>query len=316
MKYRQLGDSDLEVSTISLGSWLTYSGGVEKAQSIACVHKALDVGVNLFDTANIYGRGAAETVLGEALEGVDRSSYILATKLYGAMTDTDKGLSRAQIFKQIEASLKRLKTDYVDLYQCHRYDEDTPLEETMEALTEVVKQGKARYIGFSEWPLDKIELAAEIEGVAPFVSSQPQYSLLWPYPQNEIFPRCADFGITQIVWSPLGQGVLTGKYRPGEAPPQNSRVTSESMGSMVPKRWLEAETLAAVQKLKVMAEEEAGVSLAQFALAWVLRKENVSSAIIGATRPEQVVENAAAAELRLGQELFFRAEEILAPFRQ
>jgi len=314
LKYRQLGDSDLQVSTISLGSWLTYSGGVEKTRAIACVHKALDVGINLIDTANVYGRGAAETLLGEALRGIDRASYILATKVYGAMSDTDKGLSRAQILKQIDASLKRLGTDYVDLYQCHRYDEDAPLQETMEALTEVVKQGKARYIGFSEWPLDKIELAAEIEGVAPFVSSQPQYSMLWPYPQNEIFPRCADYGITQIVWSPLAQGVLTGKYKPGAPPPEESRASSASMGSMVPKRWLESPVLEAVEKVRVLAEKDAGVSLTQFALAWVLRKENVSSAIIGATRPEQVVENAAAAELRIGQELFFRAEEILAPF--
>ncbi len=316
MKYRQLGDSDLQVSTISLGSWLTYSGGVEKAQAIACVHKALDLGINLIDTANVYGRGAAETLLGEALDGVDRTSYILATKVYGAMSDTDKGLSRAQIFKQIDASLKRLKTDYVDLYQCHRYDQDTPLIETMEALTEVVKQGKARYIGFSEWPLDKIELAAELEGVAPFVSSQPQYSLLWPYPQTGLIQRCAELGITQIVWSPLAQGVLTGKYAPGAPPPQGSRANDASMGAMLPKRWLEAPLLEAVRKVKAIAEEEAGVTLAQFALAWVLRNENVSSAIIGASRPEQVVENAAAAELRLGNELFYRAEDLLAPFRQ
>ncbi|WOJ91275.1 aldo/keto reductase family protein [Methylocapsa polymorpha] len=316
MKYRQLGDSDLQVSTISLGSWLTYSGGVEKAQAIACVRKALDLGINLIDTANVYGRGAAETLLGEALEGVDRASYILATKVYGAMSDTDKGLSRAQIFKQIDASLQRLKTDYVDLYQCHRYDENTPLVETMEALTEVVKQGKARYIGFSEWPLDKIELAAELEDVAPFVSSQPQYSLLWPYPQTGLIQRCAELGITQIVWSPLAQGVLTGKYKPGAPLPEDSRASDASMGSMVPKRWLEAPLLEAVQKVKRLAEEEAGVSLAQFALAWVLRNENVSSAIIGASRPEQVAENAAAAELRLSNELFYRAEDILAPFRQ
>jgi aryl-alcohol dehydrogenase-like predicted oxidoreductase len=316
LKYRQLGDSDLQVSTISLGSWLTYSGGVEKAQAIACVRKALDLGINLIDTANVYGRGAAETLLGEALEGVERSSYILATKVYGAMSDADKGLSRAQIFKQIDASLQRLKTDYVDLYQCHRYDEDTPLIETMEALTEVVKQGKARYIGFSEWPIEKIELAAELEGVAPFVSSQPQYSLLWPYPQTGLIQRCAELGITQIVWSPLAQGVLTGKYKPGAPLPEGSRATDASMGSMVPKRWLEAPLLEAVQKVKRLAEEEAGVSLAQFALAWVLRNENVSSAIIGASRPEQVAENAAAAELRLGNELFYRAEDILAPFRQ
>lgn len=313
LKYRQLGDSDLQVSTISLGSWLTYSGGVEKDQAKACIHKAFDVGINFFDTANVYGRGAAETVLGEMLAGIDRGSYILATKVYGAMSDTDRGLSRAQILKQIDASLQRLRTDYVDLYQCHRYDEETPLEETMEALAEVVRQGKARYIGFSEWPLDKIEAAAEYESETPFVSSQPQYSLLWPYPEGEIFPRCAEFGITQIVWSPLAQGVLTGKYQPGSAPPAGSRASDAEMGAMLPKRWLEPSVLEAVARVRQLAEEEAGMPLAQFALAWVLRKENVSSAIIGATRPEQVVENAAAAGFRIPRELFDRAEAILAP---
>jgi len=310
LKYRQLGDSDLQISTISLGSWLTYSGGIEKTQAIACVHKALDVGINFIDTANVYGRGAAETLLGEALAGIDRTSYILATKVYGAMSDTDKGLSRAQIHKQIDASLTRLKTDYVDLYQCHRYDESTPLEETMEALTEIVEAGKARYIGFSEWPIEKIVQACEMEDVAPFVSSQPQYSLLWPYPQAEIFPRCAEYGVTQIVWSPLAQGILSGKYLPGEEAPPNSRVNSEDMGSMIPKAWLEPKMLKAVQKLVPLAEA-ANLTLAQFALAWVLRKENVSSAIIGASRPEQVAENAAAADAKVTQELFFRAEEIL-----
>lgn len=315
MKYRQLGDSDLQVSTISLGSWLTYSGGIEKKQSIACIHKALDLGINFFDTANVYGRGVAETVLGEALAGIDRASYILGTKVYGPMSETDQGLSRAQIFKQVEASLKRLGTDYVDLYQCHRYDEATPLEETMEALSEIVEQGKVRYIGFSEWPLEKIEAAADIEGAAPFMSSQPQYSLLWPYPQTEIFPRCAEFGITQIVWSPLAQGVLTGKYKAGQVPPPESRASDASMGAMMPRRWLEAPVLEAVDRVRILAEEEAGLTLAQFALAWVLRKENVSSAIIGATKPEQVVENAAVVDHKVGQDLFFRAEEILAPFR-
>lgn len=313
MKTRQLGDSDLQVSTISLGSWLTYSGGVEKARAIACIYKALDVGINFFDTANVYGRGAAESMLGEAFAGIDRSSYMLATKVYGAMSDTDRGLSRPQIFKQIDDSLKRLRTDYVDLYQCHRYDEETPLEDTMEALTAVVKQGKARYIGFSEWPLDKIEAAANIKGVAPFVSSQPQYSLLWPYPQGEIFPRCADFGITQIVWSPLAQGVLTGKYKPDALLPPESRARHDSMGTMMPKRWLEKPVLEAVDRVRHLAEEDAGVSLAQFALAWVLRKENVSSAIIGATRPEQIAENAAAVDHKISRELFVRAEDILAP---
>ena len=239
MKYHQLGVSDLQVPVISLGSWLTYSGGIEKRQAIACVHKALDLGINFFDTANVYGRGAAESVLGEALAGIPHHSYALATKVFGAMSDTDKGLSRAQIGKQIDASLKRLRTDYIDLYQCHRFDEETPLDETMEALTAAIRQGKARYIGFSEWPLDKIEAAAEMPGVVRFVSSQPQYSMLWPFPQNEIFPRCAELGIGQIVWSPLAQGVLTGKYKPGAPPPAGSRAGHKSMGAMLPKEWLQ-----------------------------------------------------------------------------
>ncbi|HWX14545.1 MAG TPA: aldo/keto reductase, partial [Methylocella sp.] len=215
MKYRELGTSGPRVSAISLGSWLTFSGGIEKRQALACIHKALDLGITFFDTANVYGRGAAESVLGEALAGMGRDSYILATKLFFAMSPTDQGLSRAQIAKQLDASLRRLGTDYVDLYQCHRYDPETPLHDTMEALTAAVGQGKVRYIGFSEWPLDKIELAAAMPGVERFVSSQPQYSMLWPAPQDEIFPRCAELGIGQIVWSPLAQGVLTGKYRPG-----------------------------------------------------------------------------------------------------
>jgi 1-deoxyxylulose-5-phosphate synthase len=313
LKYRQLGASDLQVPVISLGSWLTYSGGVEMRQAIACVHKALDVGIPLFDTANVYGRGAAESVLGEALTGIARGSYILATKVFGAMSDTDRGLSRAQIIKQLDASLRRLGTDYIDLYQCHRFDEETPLEETMEALTAAVGQGKARYIGFSEWPLDKIEAAAKMPGVARFVSSQPQYSMLWPFPQDEIFPRCAELGIGQIVWSPLAQGVLTGKYRPDAPPPPGSRAGHASMGAMLPNRWLRAPVLTAVQQVKLMAERETGLSLSQFALAWVLRRQEVSSAIIGASRPEQVTENAAAADCEVAPELFARAEEILAP---
>jgi aryl-alcohol dehydrogenase-like predicted oxidoreductase len=313
MKYRQLGSSDLRVSTIALGSWLTYSGGVAPADAIACVHKALDLGVNFIDTANVYGRGAAETLLAEALRGVERSSYVLATKVYFPMGESDSGLSRAQILKQIDASLTRLGTDHVDLYQCHRYDENTPLEETMAALTEVVRAGKARYIGFSEWAPAKIEAAAALKGVTRFVSSQPQYSLLWPFPQVDVFPLCSDLGIGQIVWSPLAQGVLTGKYSPN-APPPESRATSATMGSMLPKRWLEPPVLEAVQQVKRIAAE-AGVSLAQFALAWVLRKQEVASAIIGATRPEQVAENVAAAEISVNEAYFARAEEILEPAR-
>ncbi|MGI8568782.1 MAG: aldo/keto reductase family protein [Methylocella sp.] len=317
MKYRQLGASDLRVSIISLGSWLTFSGGVEERQALACVHKALDLGINFIDTANIYGRGAAESVLGKALHGIDRRSYILATKVFFAMSLRyfNKGLSRAQIVKQLDASLKRLGTDYLDLYQCHRYDDETPLDETMEALTTAVRQGKVRYIGFSEWPLDKIEAAATMPGVAQFVSSQPQYSMLWPVPQDEIFPRCAELGIGQIVWSPLAQGVLTGKYAPGAPPPAGSRARHASMGAMLPKEWLRAPVLTAVQQVKLIAEREAGVNLSQFALAWVLRRQEVSSAIIGASRPEQVTENAAAVDCEVAPELFARAEEILAPFR-
>jgi 1-deoxyxylulose-5-phosphate synthase len=314
LRYRQLGASDLRVSIISLGSWLTYSGGVEKRQALACVQKALDLGINFLDTANVYGRGAAESVLGDALAGIDRGSYILATKVFFPMSDTDSGLSGAQIVKQLDASLKRLRTDYIDLYQCHRYDEEAPLDETMEALTTAVRQGKTRYIGFSEWPLDKIEAAAKMPGVARFVSSQPQYSMLWPSPQDEIFPRCAELGIGQIVWSPLAQGVLTGKYTPGVPPPADSRARHASMGAMLPKRWLEAPVLTAAQQMKLVAEKEAGVNLSQFALAWVLRRQEVSSAIIGASRPEQVTENAAAADCDVAPELFARAEEILAPF--
>ncbi|MGH6801734.1 MAG: aldo/keto reductase family protein, partial [Methylocella sp.] len=316
VKYRRLGASDLRVSIISLGSWLTFSGGVEKRQALACIHKALDLGINFFDTANVYGRGAAESVLGEVLRGVDRGSYILATKVFFPMSDTDSGLSGAQIVKQLDASLKRLRTDYIDLYQCHRFDEEAPLDETMEALTTAVRQGKTRYIGFSEWPLDKIEAAAKMPGVARFVSSQPQYSMLWPSPQDKIFPRCAELGIGQIVWSPLAQGVLTGKYAPGAPPPAGSRASHASMGAMLPEQWLRAPVLTAVQRVKLMAQREAGLSLSQFALSWVLRRQEVSSAIIGASRPEQVTENAAAADCEVAPELFARAEEILAPFQR
>ncbi len=232
MEFRRLGDSDLQVSEISLGSWLTYGVGVERDQAEACVRRAFEVGINFIDTANVYGRGAAETFLGEVLAGVDRSSYVLATKVFGEMSKTDQGLSAAQIRKQCDASLQRLRTDYVDLYQCHRYDKDTPLEETMEALTEVVRQGKARYIGFSEWSPANISAALDLvgsAGVAKFVSSQPQYSMLWRRPESGVIPLCAEHGISQIVWSPLAQGVLTGKYRPGEEPPSDSRAASDEM---------------------------------------------------------------------------------------
>ena len=309
MKYRTLGASDLEVSEISLGSWLTYGVGVEADAARACLERAFDVGINFIDTANIYGRGAAESFLGEALRGRVRDSYILATKLYFPMTETDRGLSAAQIEKQLDASLKRLNTDYVDLYQCHRYDEETPLEETMQALTRAVASGKTRHIGFSEWPADKVRAAIAMSGVANFVSSQPQYSLLWREPEREVIPLCAANGISQIVWSPLGQGVLTGKYDPEAPPPAGSRAASEEMGGWMD-RLLARPVLEAVQRLKPVAAE-AGLSLARFALAWVLREPNVASAIIGASRPEQVSENAAASGAVVDPALFAEAERIL-----
>ncbi|HEY0113182.1 MAG TPA: aldo/keto reductase family protein [Allosphingosinicella sp.] len=310
MEYRRLGSSELEVSEISLGSWLTFGVGVERDRAAAVVDKAFELGINFIDTANIYGRGAAETFLGEVLGGRARDSYVLATKLYFPMTETDRGLSRGQVEKQLEASLRRLKTDYVDLYQCHRYDEETPLEETMEALTAAVRSGKARYIGFSEWPADNIRAAVEMAGVEKFVSSQPQYSLLWRQPEKEVIPISAANGISQIVWSPLGQGVLTGKYRPGSAPPPDSRATSEEMGGWMD-RLLREDVLEAVERLRPLAAE-AGLTLAQFSLAWVLREPNVASAIVGASRPEQLEENAAASGAKVDPALFRQAEEIVA----
>jgi aryl-alcohol dehydrogenase-like predicted oxidoreductase len=310
MKYRKLGASDLMVSEISLGSWLTYGVGVEADAARACLDRAFELGINFIDTANIYGHGAAESFLGEALADRARSSYILATKLFFPMTQSDRGLSAAQIEKQLDASLKRLGTDHVDLYQCHRYDEETPLEETMRALTRAVESGRARYIGFSEWPADKIEAAVGMAGVARFVSSQPQYSLLWRQPEKEVIPLCAANGISQIVWSPLAQGVLTGKYAPGAPPPAGSRATSEEMGGWIG-MWLRPPVLEAVERLKPLAAQ-AGLSLAQFALAWVLREPNVASAIVGASRPGQVDDNAAASDAQVDPALFAEAERIVA----
>ena len=300
MEKRRLGDSDLDVSVIALGSWLTYGVGVERDQTEACTRAAFDAGITFFDTANVYGRGAAESAWGEILAGYPRDSYVLATKVYFPMSARDRGLSRAQIHKQIDASLERLRTDHVDLYQCHRYDDDVPLEETMEALTEVVKAGKARYIGFSEWPPDRIQAALDLPGVAKFVSSQPQYSALWRGPEAEVIPLCERNGISQVVWSPLAQGVLTGKYRPLEAPPPDSRARSSKMNRFI-KQWLTADILAAVDRLRPVAEG-AGITMSQLALAWVLRQGNVAAAIVGATRPEQVRENVAAAGVRLSDD--------------
>src|SRR6185312_12954709 len=282
MKYRKLGASDLEVSEISLGSWLTYGVGVERDKAKACVDKAFDLGINFIDTTNVYG----------------------------AMSDTDQGLSRAQILKQIDASLQRLRVDHVDLYQCHRYDTNTPLEETMEALSDVVKAGKARWIVFSEWSPAQIDAAFALPGVERFVSSQPQYSLLWRRPEAKVIPICAANGVSQIVWSPLAQGVLSGKYQPGAAPPAQSRATSDQMGGAM-QNWLRPDILELVQQLKPIAAR-AGCSLTQFSLAWVLREPNVASAIVGASRPEQLEENAGASGLAIDPALFREAEALVA----
>lgn len=300
MNLRKLGSSDLEVSEISLGSWLTYSGGVEREQAKACVDAAFEAGINFIDTANVYGRGAAEELLGDALAGRERSSYVLATKVFFPMSDEDRGLSAEQIHKQIDASLARLKTDYVDLYQCHRYDSETPLQETMAALSEVVQAGKARYIGFSEWPAEKIEQSLALPGVERWVSSQPQYSMLWRGPEAEVIPLCEREQISQIVWSPLAQGVLTGKYLPGEPPPQDSRAASDSMSAFID-RLVAPPVLEAVQRLVPVAEQ-AGLTMVQLALAWVLRQQNVASAIVGASRPEQVHANASASGIVLDED--------------
>jgi len=306
---RRVGSSDLEVTTISLGSWLTYSGGIGREQTQACTRAAFEVGINFFDTANVYGRGAAEEAWGEILQAYPREQYILATKVYFPMSDRDSGLSAAQIHKQMDASLARLRTDFVDLYQCHRYDPSVPIEETMGALSEVVRAGKARYIGFSEWTPEQIEAALAVPGVERFVSSQPQYSMLWRAPEAEVIALCEREGISQVVWSPLAEGILSGKYLPGEQPPADSRAASEEMNTFIRAR-LTDETLRRVQNLRPVAEQ-AGLTMSQLALAWVLRQDNVASAIIGASRPEQVHENAAAAGVSLSDDVLAAIDAVL-----
>lgn len=309
MEHRRLGDSDLMVSEVSLGSWLTYAGGVEREQAESCTRAAVEAGITFFDTSNAYGRGAAEAAWGEILSAYPRDSYVLATKVFFPMSDTDRGLSAEQIHKQIDASLRRLKTDYVDLYQCHRFDVETPVEETMEALTEVVRAGKARYLGFSEWTPEQIEAGLSVPGAVKFVSSQPQYSMLWRGPERAVFDLCARAGISQVCWSPLAEGVLTGKYRPGEEPPADSRAASPAMSTFIG-RYLNDHTLGAVQRLAPIAQE-AGLSMAQLAIAWVLRRDEVASAIVGASRPEQVHDNAAAAGVTLTPDTLAAIDEAL-----
>jgi aryl-alcohol dehydrogenase-like predicted oxidoreductase len=318
MRYRKLGSSDLEVSEIALGSWLTYAGGVEADQTRACTDAAFEVGINFFDTANVYGRGAAETAWGEILSGRPREGYVLATKVWGQMSDDpdDRGLSAAHIAKQIDASLARLQTDFVDLYQAHRFDPAVAIEETIEALQQVVTEGKARYLGFSEWTPEQIEAALEIAGPDLFVSSQPQYSMLWQAPEAEVFPLSAANGISQIVWSPLAQGLLTGKYKPGEAPPSDSRAASDAMNTAM-KLVMNEANLEAVERLRPIAEGE-GLRLVELALAWVLRREEVAAAIVGASRPEQVHANAAASGVELSADVLAAIDDALgdAPVKE
>jgi aryl-alcohol dehydrogenase-like predicted oxidoreductase len=311
MRFRKLGSSDLEVSEIALGSWLTYAGGIEADQARACTDAAFEVGINFFDTANLYGRGAAESAWGEILSYRPRDSYVLATKVWGQMSDDpdDRGLSAAQIAKQIDASLARLRTDYVDLYQAHRFDPKVPIEDTIEALRKVVSDGKARYLGFSEWTKEQIEAALEIAGPDLFVSSQPQYSMLWQAPEAEVFPLSVANGISQIVWSPLAQGLLTGKYRPGEEPPEDSRAADRSMNVSMDLVMNDA-NLEAVERLRPIADGE-GLTLAELALAWVLRRGEVAAAIVGASRPEQVHANAKASGIELSDDVVAAIDEAL-----
>lgn len=304
------------VSEISYGNWITHGSQVEADQATACVHAALDLGITTFDTADVYAGTRAEVVLGEALKGQRREGLEIFTKVYWPTGPgrNDRGLSRKHIAESINGSLKRLQTEYVDLYQAHRYDFETPLEETMQAFADVVHSGKAHYIGVSEWRAEQIRAAAELakELKIQLVSNQPQYSALYRVIEAEVVPVSEELGIGQIVWSPLAQGVLTGKYLPGQPPPAGSRATDEKSGAGFISALLRDEVLTAVQQLKPLAEQ-AGLSMAQLGLAWVLQNPNVSSAIVGATRPEQLQDNVKAAGVKLDAELLKRIDEVLDP---
>ena len=303
MDYRHLGSSGLKISEITYGNWLTHGSQIENDQAKACVRAALDAGISTFDTADVYANTEAETVLGEALSGERRDSLEVFTKVYwpvGPGGKNDVGLSRKHIMRSIDGSLERLQTDYVDVYQAHRYDYETPLEETMQAFADVVRAGKALYVGVSEWTADQIRAGhalAEDLGVQ-LISNQPQYSMLWRVIESDVVPTCEELGLSQVVFSPIAQGVLTGKYEPGAQPPEGSRARDEKGGADMVKRYLRDDVLEAVQRLTPVADD-AGLSLAQLAVAWVLQNQNVASAIIGASRPEQVAENVKAAGVRL-----------------
>ena len=315
MDFRYLGNSGLKISEITYGNWLTHGSQVENDVATQCVRAALEHGITTFDTADVYANTKAETVLGEALKGERRESLEIFTKVYwptGPGGKNDTGLSRKHILESIDGSLTRLQTDYVDLYQAHRYDTETPLEETMQAFADVVRHGKALYIGVSEWTADQIRaghaLAKDL-GIQ-LISSQPQYSMLWRVIEGEVIPACEELGISQIVWSPIAQGVLTGKYLPGQSPPEGSRAADEKGGADFIKRFMNDDVLGRVQELKPVADE-AGLTMAQLAVAWVLQNPNVAAALVGASRPEQVGENAKAAGVRLEAELMARIDDVL-----
>jgi len=315
MEFRYLGNSGLKISEITYGNWLTHGSQVENDVATQCVRAALEVGISTFDTADAYANGKAESVLGEALKGERRESLEILTKVYwptGPAGKNDTGLSRKHIMESINASLTRLQTDYVDLYQAHRYDTETPLEETMQAFADVVRQGKALYIGVSEWSAEQIRAGhamAKDLGIQ-LISNQPQYSMLWRVIEGEVVPTSAELGLSQIVFSPIAQGVLTGKYKPGQAPPEGSRATDEKGGADMIKRFLNDDVLTSVQKLQPVADD-LGLSMAQLAVAWVLANDNVAAAIVGASRPEQVHDNAKAAGAKLDAEALSRIDDAL-----
>ncbi len=316
MNYRNLGRSGVKVSEVGLGSWLTYGGATENETARACIERAYDLGINFFDTANVYARGESEKVVGSALKNYARDSFVLATKVFFPMGDgpNDKGLSRKHIMEQAHLSLKRLGTDYIDLYQCHRFDESVPLDETLRALEDLVRQGKVLYVGVSQWSAKNISDALEIQGARGFdriVSNQPYYNALGRDLESEVMPLCEREGIGQVVYSPLAQGVLTGKYQPNQAPPADSRAADPNQNQFLPPEKFDAAQLQRVQNLKPLAEK-LGLSMAQLALAWCLRKPNVSSVIIGASRPSQVDDNAVASGAQVSAEDFAEMDAILA----
>ena len=315
MEHRRLGKSGLYVSEISYGNWITHGSQVEQTAAIKCVKAALDEGITTFDTADVYAGTKAEVVLGKALKGVRRESYELFTKVYWPTGPgkNDRGLSRKHIMESCHASLKRLGTDHIDLYQMHRFDFDTPLEESLSAFDDLIRQGKVHYIGFSEWNASQISSALSIQdarGYTRFVSSQPQYSMLWRVIESQVDPLCGNEGIGHIVWSPIAQGALTGKYKPGKKPPAGTRATDKKGGANMISRWMNNDVLTAVAKLDPIAKE-VGLSMAQLAVAWVLQNPRVSSAIIGATKPSQIKENVKASGVKLDAAIMKKIDSVL-----